>query len=120
MKKEFPLKTLVIVIGAILLVIGAFYIISSNLTGNTVAPNGPRCIDSDGGQAYDLPGRCLQYTGGRGKITSLTEDKCLTAKTLVEYYCNSPVFGVVVPTCVGQVVNCPNRCSVSEEGSFCN
>jgi hypothetical protein len=119
MKKKFSWKILIWVVLGLLLLVGIIYL-ATRVTGDVVAPNSPRCIDSDGGQAYDLPGRCIQYKNSKGKITSLSEDKCLTAKTLVEYYCNSPVFGVIVPTCVGQIVNCPNRCSVSEEGSFCN
>jgi len=119
-KKKIAWKTLIWVILALLLLAGIIYFVSTRLTGDIVAPNGSRCMDTDGGQTYDLPGRCLQYRNSRGKISSLNEDKCLTTKTLVEYYCNSPVFGVITPTCVGQVVNCPNGCSVSEEGSFCN
>lgn len=120
MKKKFSPETLVFVIGAILLIIGSVYIVSTRITGEVVAPNGPRCTDSDGGQAFNLAGRCLQYTGGRGKIQSLNEDKCLDTKTLVEYYCSSKSLGIIVPTCTGQIATCPNGCGVYQEGSRCN
>ena len=120
MTKKFSPAVLVCVLGAVLLLVGTIYIISANLTGNTVVPNSLRCMDTDGGQAYDLPGRCLQYRTSRGKIERSVGDECLTTKTLIEYYCNSPALGLVAATCTGQVVNCPNRCSVTESGSFCN
>lgn len=120
MKKEFPLKALVFVVAGILLLTGALYIISINLTGDIVAPNSARCMDSDGGLAVDLPGRCIQYTGGRRKIVSMNEDKCLDTKTLVEYYCNKRSM-LTVPTCMGEIVTCPNGCGVyPSEGSRCN
>ena len=118
-KKKFSWKILIWVILGLLLLAGVIYFISTKLTGNIVAPNGPRCIDSDGGQAVDLAGRCLQYKPS-GKIFSIGEDKCLDTKTLKEYYCNKRFLSLIAPNCVGQVVTCPNGCGVSEEGSSCN
>lgn len=118
MKKKFSLNVLVYVIGGILLLTGVVYLLSADLTGNTVAPNSARCVDTDGGQAIDLAGRCIQYSGGRGKIVSISEDKCLDTKRLVEYYCNK-IGPLSAPTCVGQVVTCPNGCGVYQDGSVC-
>ncbi|MDO8528588.1 MAG: hypothetical protein Q7S06_01700 [Nanoarchaeota archaeon] len=119
MAKKFSLEVFVYVIAIVLLLTGTVYIISANLTGNVVAPNGPRCSDSDGGKVADLVGRCLQYAGGRGKITFIGEDKCLNTKILVEYYCNQHLV-TTTPTCVGQIVTCPNGCGVTPEGSRCS
>ncbi len=118
MTKKFSLNVLVYVIGAILLVGGIAYIVSASLTGDVVAPNGSRCKDSDGGLAIDLAGRCLQYSGNRGRIERSLSDECWGTTRLIEYYCNQ--LGISPPTCAGQLVTCPNGCGVYPEGSRCN
>ncbi len=104
------------VILGLLLLAGIVYLISTKLTGGVVAPNGPRCTDSDGGQAFDLSGTCIQYKAN-GKIASLGEDECLDSNRLREYYCNQHF--LLAPTCKVQIATCANGCEVHEDGSRC-
>lgn len=116
-KKKFSWKVLFWLILGLLLLGVVIYLVSTQMTGNAVAPNSARCTDSDNGQVYEVSGVCKDYRG-TGKISAIKTDECVTSDKLKEYYCNKPI-GILPSRCTAQIVTCSYGCGVYEDGARC-
>ncbi len=106
MKNKFPWKILTVIILVVFILTG----ITFAITGDMVAKNSDRCVDTDDGLDIYNDGTCIEYYPD-GRIKRTYEDKCTSSNStsIREYYCNQRWF-FDTPKCQQQTIVCHSNC----------